>query len=501
MIATLQAPFPGKGLFDDAVEAKPLREHQSNALALLRQEIREGRSRIVVQMPTGAGKTRTAAEIVNGALRKGKRVAFTVPAISLIDQSVDAFEGEGIYAIGVIQANHVRTDFRQPVQVVSVQSLARRARPKVDVVIVDECHIRSKAISEWIEDQPGTLFIGLSATPWARGMADEWQSLIVPVTMQELIDRGLLAPFRVYAPSHPDLSGVKVVAGDYHEGQLGDVMGGLVADVVDTWRQRAAGLPTLVFAVNRAHAAQLVEQFAAAGIRMGYCDANVDLIERKILFDQMARRQISGIVNVGTLTTGVDADVRCIILARPTKSEMLFVQMIGRALRTAPGKDHALILDHADNHARLGFVTDIGRTELLSGKERQPATAKERGEPMPKECPSCGLLKPAKVRSCPKCGFEPKRQSDVEVQEGELIELKRSPKADKGDKQKFWSMALYVDAQRGKGGKLAKALYRAKFGVWPQGLNSSPVQPDGEFLSYERSRRIAFAKSKFRRAA
>lgn len=483
-------------LFASKHEPKPLRPHQSAAIALSKRAILSGWDRFVVQMATGAGKTRTAAEIVSGALAKGKRVAFTVPAISLVDQTVAAFEAEGIDAIGVMQANHVRTNRAQPVQVVSVQTLNRRQRPEADVVIVDECHVQHKPVLEWMADRDARrVFIGLSATPWARGMADHWQGLVVPVTMQELIDAQFLSPFRVYAPSSPDLSGVKIVAGDYHEGQLADVMGGasIVADVVQTWKQRAQGLPTLVFAVNRAHAAQLVQQFADAGVAMGYCDANTDIVERQFLFRQMARGDISGIVNIGTLTTGVDADVRCVVLARPTKSEMLFVQMIGRGLRMAPGKAEALILDHADNHARMGFVTDIHHDKLLSGKDKQHPTKQDKGEVTPRPCPSCGALK--KGGACPSCGFKPERKSEVEVEAGELIEFRaKPPKHNREEKQKFWSMAQHVDRERGKGGKLAKALYRSKFGVWPQGLSDSPMKPDGAFLSYEHSRRIAFAK-------
>lgn len=498
-----QAQSSGWGLFATRPDPKPLRPHQSTGLAMLKRSIMRGNRRVVLQLPTGAGKTRTAAEIVNGALAKGNRVAFTVPAISLVDQTVAAFESEGINAIGVMQASHPRTNCFEPVQVVSVQTLGRRRRPDADVVIVDECHQQHKAIADWMDDDDRRLFVGLSATPWARGMADRWQDLIVPVRMQDLIDQKFLSPFRVYAPSHPDLSGVKIVKGDYQTDQLGEVMGGgtLVADVVQTWKERGQGLPTLVFAVNRAHAAQLVQQFADAGIRMGYCDAHVDLVERQLLFAQMARGEIAGIVNIATLTTGVDADVRCVVLARPTKSEMLFVQMIGRGLRTAPGKDECVILDHADNHARLGFVTDIHHDRLLDGKQRH-STRSEKGEPMPKECGSCGMLKPPKVHKCPKCGFAPERQSDVEVEEGKLVEFKpKPPRHSKDEKQKFWSMARWVDLERGKGGRLAKALYKSKFGCWPQGLASTPVKPDGAFLAYEHSRRIAYAKSKHRRAS
>ena len=230
---------------------------------------------------------------------------------------------------------------------------------------------------------------------------------------------------------------------------------------------------------------------------MGYCDANVDLVERQLLFDQLERGEIAGIVNIATLTTGVDADIRCIVMARPTKSEMLFVQSIGRGLRTAPGKDHCLILDHADNHARLGFVTDIRHDNLLSGKDKKPGTRSDRGEPMPRECPSCGVLKEPRVSECPSCGFAPKRKSDVKVEDGELIAIEPKPaarKPTKNDKQAFWSMALHVDRQRHKHGRLAKALYRERFGVWPRGLFDQAIRPTPEFISYERSRRIAYAK-------
>lgn len=488
-------------LFTGPATARPLRPHQHTALAMLKRSFLAGNKRTVCQLPTGAGKTRLAAEIVNGALSKGNTVAFTVPAISLIDQSVESFSLEGIRDVGVMQASHELTNLAMPVQVCSVQTLANRGCPDVDVVIVDECHMRFKVIGEWMRKRPNTTFIGLSATPWARGMAEDWQDLITPVTMQDLIDQGFLSPFRVYAPTHPDLTGVRTVAGDYHEGELSDVMSEskLIADIVQTWLRLAKWQPTLVFAVDRAHARKLQEQFVAAGVPMGYCDANIDLVERKVLFDRMARGELAGIVNVGTLTTGVDADVRCIVLARPTKSEMLHVQIIGRALRTAPGKTEALILDHADNHARLGFVTDIHHGQLLSGKDKPPRTRKEQGEPMPKECPSCHTLKAPKVRECPTCGFTPTRQSEIETEEGELQEItkgKAKAKPTMAEKQAFWSMANYVDRQRGKGGKLAKALYRGKFGVWPQGLNPRPVEPSPEFLSYERSRRIAFAKSR-----
>jgi superfamily II DNA or RNA helicase len=181
---------------------------------------------------------------------------------------------------------------------------------------------------------------------------------------------------------------------------------------------------------------------------------------------------------------------------------MLFVQCIGRGLRTAPGKDHCLILDHADNHARLGFVTTIGYDALLKGSEKPQPKKKEKGETLPRECPSCGAIKPR--GPCPSCGFEPSRQSEIEYEEGELIEIaprEEKPKATGLEKQVFWSMALALDRQRGKDGRLAKGLYKGAFGVQPRGLEDRLRDPSPEFRSYERSRRIAYAKSMEKRHA
>jgi DNA repair protein RadD len=508
-MATAFAPEAfGNGLFAGGFTSRPLRPHQVKAKTMLVESIRKGNRRIVLQMPTGAGKTRTAAEIITGALAKGNTVAFTVPALSLIDQTVEAFESEGIDAIGVMQANHHRTDGRQPVQVCSVQTLGRRERPNADVVIVDEAHVQYDSVKNWIkdsrEDAPRRTFIGLTATPWARGMADHWDDLLVPVRMGELIDAGFLSPFDVYTPSHPDMSGVKTTAGEFASAGSSEVMQDrkLVADIVQTWKLRADGLPTLVFAVDKAHAAKLVNEFAAAGIAMGYCDDHVDSIERRVLFSQMQRGELAGIVNIGTLTTGVDADVRCVVLARPTKSEMLFVQMIGRALRTAPGKDRAIILDHADNHARLGMVTDIHHPKLLGGKAAKSMSRKELGEPMPKECTACGCLKAPKVHECPLCGFKPERQSDIEVEDGELVKLTsdiglpKKGKIDRNDKQKLWSEILGLQQQLRRSAGWASHCYRDLTKVWPRGLVDQPIEPSPEVRAWVRGKDIRFAKSR-----
>lgn len=475
---------------------RQLRPHQERGITDLRKSLVGGSKRPMLQIPTGGGKTFIAASIIKMALAKGNRITFCVPAISLIDQTVDEFFAEGITDIGVIQGNHPMVNYNAKVQVASVQTLAaRRIRPICDLVIVDEAHQIFKVIREWMEAEPELSFIGLSATPWARGLGHLYDDLIAPTDIRGLIEAGYLSPYRVFAPSHPDLSSVKNVGGDYNKKQLGLVMndGALVADVVTTWKKLGRGRPSLCFAVNRAHANALQEQFKAAGIGCGYIDAYTERADRKAIEKQLDSGEIEVVCNVGCLTTGVDWDVRCIILARPTRSEMLFVQMIGRGLRTAEGKEDCLILDHADNHARLGFVSDIHHSELnesVKGERKEP----EKKEALPKECGKCHFMKPPKVHQCPNCGFEPVAQSNVETEDGELVEVTAKKTYTKDEKQMFYSSLITIASQRGRAKGWISHTYRDRFSVWPKGLRDIPIEPLPEVLSYVRAKDIRYAK-------
>jgi superfamily II DNA or RNA helicase len=462
----------------------------------------------MVQAPTGAGKTRLAAEIVDGALHKGNRVVFTVPALSLIDQTVEAFWREGIRDIGVIQASHELTNGLKPVQVASVQTLMRRPLPEAEVVIIDEAHRWFDIYGRWMADPAWAQkpFIGLSATPWTQGLGKHFDDLIIATTTAELIEAGYLSKFRVYAPSHPDLSKVRTVAGDYHEGDLSDAMDKpeLTADVVDTWRARGEDRPTFVFAVDRAHAKHLQTRFEEAGIGAGYIDAYTEAEERNAIQKRFHAGEIRVVCNVGCLTTGIDWDVRCIVLARPTKSEMLFVQIIGRGLRRADGKDSLLVLDHSDTHLRLGMVTDIGHDELDDGKPRQKQAGREKSTPLPKECPSCSFLKPAGARACPACGFAPERGSEVRVEDGELVELqakKSTKRLDHAKRLELYGMLRHYGAMRGFKAGWADHKYREKTGHWPQSLkHARHIPPSPELLNWLKSRAIAYAKGSAKRS-
>lgn len=498
-------------MFAKPTEPKPLRDYQAAAIERLRAAMAAGRKKPVLMAPTGAGKTRIAAEVISLARAKNKRVVFCVPALSLIDQTIELFAREGIGEIGVMQADHHMTDASKPVQVCSIQTLERRGFPECDLAVIDEAHRLHKLIPRWMEAKSSLPFIGLSATPWAQGMGKLYDDLIIVATTRELIEKGYLCDFRVFAPSHPDLSKVKIVAGDYHEGQLSEVMRDdrLVGDVVETWRKMGDGRPTICFAVDCAHAQALQWQFQEAGISCGYQDADTSDGERAIIRDHFHAGKLKIVTNVGTLTTGVDWDVRCIILARPTKSEMLFVQMIGRGLRTADGKDNCRILDHSDTHLRLGFVTDIHHETLYDGRrETAEKRAREKKTATPLECANCHFLRPKGVHVCPQCGFAPMRQSEVEHKEGELREMRRDERPEPREKrvirlhgtaishEQFFAELQGYAAQKGYSAGWASHKYHEAFKCWPRQMRQATATPSPEVLSWIKSRNIAWAKSR-----
>lgn len=485
-----------------------LNPHQERAIDLLRHSLSTGHKRPMLQAPTGAGKTIIGAAIVEGALAKGNSVLFVVPALSLVDQTVMRFAEQGIHSVGVMQAQHPATDAEQPVQVATVQTLHHRKLPRAGIVLVDEAHRWFEFYGKWMamDDWRKVPFVGLSATPWTKGLGKHYDDLLIPTTTKQLIAEGKLSPFKVFAPSHPDLSKVRTVAGDYHEGELSEAMSEpvLIADAVSTWLKLGEDRPTLCFGVDRAHARKLADQFEAAGVPTGYVDMDTPVDERLRIGERLKNGQIKVVCNVFTLTTGVDWDVRCIILARPTKSEMLFTQIIGRGLRTADGKADCLILDHSDTTLRLGFVDDIHHDYLDDGKyQKSTAAKKERQLSLPKECASCSYLKPAGVRKCPGCGFEPTRQSHIEERQGELIALNGKRKA-KGEasphtKQEVWSMLLWWQEHHGKSSKFAKANYFDRYGTWPNNLHSGQMAPDAAFVNWLKSKQIAWAKGQQKR--
>jgi len=484
---------------------KPLRKYQADAIDALRDSIREGK-RPVLAAPCGAGKTLLAASIFSMARAKNKRVCFVVPYLSLLGQTYRAFIEAGMSEeeISVIQANNPLENWSREIQIASICTLARRPKlPKADIVIFDEVHINSKVHERWMITSPDTVFIGLSATPFTKGMDKLWNKLINVSTISKLIEQGYLSPFKYYAPAQPDLSGIKIVRGVYQVDQLADRMSNkeLVADVVTTWLKRGEWRPTICFAVNRKHAKELEEQFEAAGVPSAYVDAFTDVKEREEILEKVRRGEIKVICNVGVFSTGLDAPyISCLILARPTKSPALFIQIFGRILRKYQGKQDALVLDHSNTALDLGRPDEIHYDDFVSGEKSVTSKLeKQMKERKPRLCPSCQAVVAPKTQIC-ECGFHFKpAPSDIYVNDGDLSELGSKGKITKAtfdDKQNFYSGLLWIASERGYSKGWSSWTYKKRFGVWPRGLNENPEYPSQTVLNFVKSKNIAWAKAR-----
>jgi DNA repair protein RadD len=238
-------------------------------------------------------------------------------------------------------------------------------------------------------------------------------------------------------------------------------------------------------------------------------DGNIPREERGETFSRFRSGATRVICNVGVLTTGVDLDVRCIILARPTKSRILFTQTIGRGLRTAEGKDHLLILDHAGNHLRLGIVTDIGQDGLDDGRDRRAGInrKREQSERLPKRCDECQAVVEHGAKACPSCGAPIRGKTEVESAEGELVELgsRRTGAAapSVGDKISFHGELLWIARERGHKPGWVGFKFKERFGSWPNDPRvraATPRPPSLKTKNWIVSRQIAFAKARGRAA-
>lgn len=493
-----------------------LRPHQAQSLDGLRDILRTGVRRVVLQAPTGFGKTIVGAHIVTGVRQRSKRITFCVPSLGLVDQTFDRFAANGIDRsdIGIIQSDHPLRKPHAPIQIATAQTLTRRELPITDVVVVDEAHLRFDVYDRWMAEHPGMIFVGLTATPWARGMGRTWQSLVKSISIMDLIRQGYLSPFRVFASSNPDVAGIKIVrtahGADFHEGQAAQRMmkPQLVADVVDTWIEKGEDRPTLVFANGCEHARMLHARFREFGVDFGYVDADTPRTERDSIGRQLAAGHLKGVVNIGTLTTGIDWDIRCISIARMIRSEILLTQIVGRGLRTADGKNDLLIFDHGGAHQRIGFVTDIDHDELDDGTpgKTKHGKCREKELLLPMCCPSCVALMPVGERTCGECGHTMPVREPVRTGDGDLVEFrgksKQKPKRKKDalaelPKADVFAQLKFIQIERKRTDGWCAHAYREIFDVWPRGMdNVLPKEPAWEVRQFVRAKDIRWAKSR-----
>lgn len=484
-----------------------LRPYQANAVQNLRSGLGGGQQRQILCSPTGSGKTEIGMAIIRGAQAKGKRVAFLCNRISLVEQTSRRFRRANI-AHGIIQgSNTVRT--YENVLIASIQTVARRGLPEVDLLVIDEAHgVAGSRDYRQVIAKANVPVIGLSATPYAKGLGKHYDELggplfermVVAATIPELIADGFLVDCDVYAPSEPDMSGIKQSRNafgemDYSDADVGRAVDKpeLVGDIVSHWFRLADDSPTVVFASNIAHSKHIVERFLAAGVAAEHIDCYTEDAERQAILKRVAEGQTRIISNVGILCEGWDFPAcRTLILARPTRSLIRYIQMAGRVLRPHDSKERALILDHSGTVRRLGLPTDEFPLELDDGTPKAASDPKEREEKLPISCPSCSFL--FRGVKCPNCGHQLRIKSEIEVIDGELVKITKR----NGNKQEVYSQLIAIANAKGYSSGWVSHTYRKWFGVWPRGLEHCAMDPSEEVTKFLKHLQIRYAKSKER---
>ncbi len=485
----------------------------------LRAGVAAGKRKQVLVAPTGAGKTEIACHMLDEASKKFSRALFIVDRVVLVDQTSERLDKYGI-THGVIQAGHWRWRPYERIQVCSAQTLERRGIPAdVQVVFVDEAHGMRKKVTQFLEDTDAVV-IGLTATPFTKGMGRVYEGMVNVTTTNELIARQYLAPLKIYAAKAIRTEGMKVVAGEWSEKEIEERGLEIIGDIVSEWQDKTekhfgGPVKTIVFSATVEHGAELCRQFQGVGYnfqQISYKDGGEE--HRRALIEEFRKpdSKIHGLVSCEVFTKGFDvADVLCGISARPyRKSLSSHIQQMGRVMRSFPGKEFGLWLDHSGNvmrfHDDVEDVFEHGVQEMDDGKREEKA----KKEPTEEErelirCSGCGYVVSASDEKCPSCGKERKRRAAlIDQVAGQMVEIdgnRLNQKTSWDDKRRFiGGLRAYANEHGYNPGWVAHK-YRAKFGVWPNDprvKNEPASEYDFDTARWLKSQQIAWAK---RRAA
>lgn len=390
--------------------APVLRPYQTRALQAGRQHVIEGRKRIIFVMPTASGKTVLASAIIQSARANFEaKVLFVAHRLELIDQAVKQLETWGVTEVGVIRASDRRSAPLMPVQVASIATLVRRDLPWTpNIIFIDECHRASsdsyqKAI---FNEFPDTPIFGLTATPTrldgkplGKIVGGPFDALEIAATYSDVIADGfVVAPKCFSTPLKPDLSNVHTIGGDFNQAELEEAMldQNLVGDVYEHYKRLADGRKAVIFASGVKHSISIVERFCQAGVRAAHIDGDTPEQVRRSILAKLEAGEIDVVSNCQILCEGWDQpSVKYIGIARPTKSLVLYMQMVGRALR--PYNDiQPIIVDHGGNYDRHGAPHEDREWSL-------DVPPKRKKESRYKTCPKCYAYIPSNARECPHC--------------------------------------------------------------------------------------------------
>lgn len=485
--------------------ALELFDYQENTLSVLRQGFKDLHQSQMLVAPTGAGKTEMAIALMEAAADKGNRVAMVLDRVVLCDQTSQRLQKYGIDH-GVLQSGHWRFRPYEKIQICSAQTLEKRGSfPGLKLLIVDEAHQTRKQTIQFIKANPGVKVVGLSATPFTKGLGQVYKNVVSTVTTEQLVGMGRLVPLRVFVCKEIDMNGAKKVAGEWLQDDVTERGLKITGDIVSEWIKKTHEVfngprKTVVFCAGVAHGADLAQKFAEAGynfVSLSYKDDD-QFKQDAIAEFSKADSSIHGLIATDILTKGFDVpDVMIGVSARPfSKSLSSHIQQMGRVMRSNKGKEFGLWLDHSGNYLRFqedwDAIYEQGVTSLDDGKEK-PKKERTENEKEQSKCPKCACVWPRNSDTCPSCGHVRIRLNEVASVPGEMEELGNA-RAAKAEKQAWYSQLLHICTERGYKPGWAANKYKDKFGVWPRGLSDVEQVPSVEVARWVKSQQIKWSK-------
>jgi superfamily II DNA or RNA helicase len=387
-----------------------LRDYQVRAISEIEYHFARGVKKVMLQMPTGSGKTRLFCSLIE---KQSTPCAVVVRGRHLVDQASERLS----IPHGVLMAGHPKFDPSQKCQVISIDTFRTRgSEHDFKLIVIDEAHtVKAQSFQNFLAQFPDANILGVSATPYGDL---GFEKKVKPISIQELVRLGFLVPPRVFIPTRLDLSQIKKTGGDYNlEDSFNAFEKAKIRGALGpTWLAKCGpGSKSLVFAINVKHAEMLWEEYDKAGANTAIVTADTPLDLRKALIDQMQEGILEILINVATLHIGVDIPcLENVIIARPTKSRIFWVQAIGRGSRPYPGKTHFKVIDHTGS--ALNFPPFTYDDEIVKKKSKSEFSTKE--------CPACGCQNMLYFASCIECGhlfFERKKPAAILVDDSQSM--------------------------------------------------------------------------------
>lgn len=475
-----------------------LRSYQIQDIDRLNTLLGEGVKGILYQLPVGGGKTVVLAEVIRQARLSGKRVLFIAHRRELIWQAQDKLRRLALEPRIIMGTTHVPLGDENLI-LGTIQSVisSRRLQTlgKLDVIVIDEAHhATAPSYLKLVKLHPTASIIGMTATPIrrdGRGLGHLFGEIVQGPTIPTLIEMSYLVEPKYFAPHTPDMKGVRIRAGDYVDSDLERLMDKpkLVGDIYEWWYRLARERPTIIFASGVKHSIHIASLFKSAGIAAEHVDGSTPHQERDVIFNRFRAGDVQVLVNCDVATEGTDLpQTSAIVVARPTKSLVRWVQMVGRGLRTAENKQDCLVLDHSGTVFNLGFIEDWSEWTLDKGFDQKERQSSKKEPSSVILCPTCKEVFQRKelVHSsagifCPACTAQigQKRLGrDVETEQGDLARVTRNGQfASLVDKQRYYAQLLYIQRERGyKVGWVAHR-FKVRFKEWPPYNWQNTIEP------------------------